>query len=153
MQYSLPRLRATAIEENGVYFCTGVPVTFMAIHNTKGAKFPTQGALDRFQQRIEPKGMYLLHHTGESIPPGWIQFPLTFQSPLVIVFSATGLYDDTSWKYVLACEFRATGKRLTKRLLREGYDGIVTVELPKGRMEAYTAEIVNLKLTEWEIVD
>lgn len=156
ISYSLQSLRPRAITERGVYFATGVPVNFLAIHNTAKAHRPSNGAADRFQQKIEPAGMYLLHSDSvREIPPGWIEFPVSFQSPLVITFSNTGRYDETSWKAVLRKEFKATGIRLTKKLLSVGYDGVVTVESPittrAMHRDGYVTEIVDLRLTDWEI--
>jgi len=128
-------LPLVTLRERDVLFRTGRPVTFAFIRNT--AKSPYLGA--RFQQDIEPAGRYLLHDLAPtSLVRGWVRGKVSFRSPLVLRFSETGLYDETSWKAILTRRFRARGRALSRRLLEKGVDGIVTVE------NGETREIVDL---------
>lgn len=131
----LPFARA---REGNVVFETGRPVSFTFIRNTE--KSPHFGAL--YQQNVEPAGRYLLLDTdpSSSLVRGWTRGTVSFRSPLVIRFSETGRYDDTSWKAVLARHFRARGRTLSRAIQRAGYDGIVTVA------EGETREIVDLNV-------
>jgi hypothetical protein len=73
-----------------------------------------------------------------------------FSNPLVLEFNTEDCtsYDDHSWKAILSKHFKAKGKRLTTKLLKAGYDGIVTV----GQDEAYTKEIVSLgRNIAWDV--
>lgn len=127
------------------YFETGEPVTFEFLRNTESA--PDFGP--RYQQDIEPGGLYMLHATRGSLTlPGWVDGRTTFRKPLVIAFNADpdapSLYNETSWKAQLHEEYDAVGKNLSRALAADGYDGIVTIGLgPDGRPRE-TKEIVDL---------
>lgn len=137
-----PALPLAAIEEDGFRFQTGVPVTFPFIRNTEPS--PYLGA--EYQQDIEPAGRYMLLQGSAGGPetPGWERGTVTFKSPLVIAFNTDPdpprLYNETSWKQVLADHFGLRGDALSRALMAQGYDGIVTVSV----RPAHTKEIVDL---------
>jgi hypothetical protein len=131
---------ATATEY-GVSFETGKPVEVRYIRSTK--KAPPPMALDRYQQRIEPAGRYMLHNPEPGdLPPGWESGVVRFQNPLVIPFNRVpgNYYDQWSWKAELAMHYGKRGRALSRAIVRDGYDGIVTVMLGAGD----TREIVDL---------
>jgi ribosomal protein S18 acetylase RimI-like enzyme len=74
----------------------------------------------------------------------WETGTVTFDNPLVLAFNTgAGHYDENSWKAHLADYYHGlTGLGLTRALLSDGYDGIVTVETVRG--QSYTSEIVDL---------
>lgn len=117
-------------DECSVHFETGMPVTFGFVRNTeKASNFGS-----RFQQDIEPAGRYMQHDCGfsERLSSGWIRGTQTFRSPLVLSFSEPKdelepLYGPHSWKAELHRHFKAKGKSLSRKILRAGFDGIVTV--------------------------
>lgn len=130
----------------GVLFETGVPVKFPYIRNKE--KAPYLGS--RFQQDIEPAGKYVNFDDDPkgnksyfgSVSPGKYEFgTIYFKSPLVIDFG--GGYDEGSWKAALSNAYGAKGKELSKAILKDGYDGIVTVMKAEGE-EQTVSEIVCL---------
>ena len=132
-----------AVVEEGVRFETGVPVTFEYMRNLERAGYFGP----RFQQDIEPAGRYLLFRDRAATRlPHWEFGRVSFNKPLVIAFNTgkSQVYDDNSWKAQLQRAYGTLGKDLSRKLLKEGYDGIVTVELgPNGRPVS-TREIVDL---------
>lgn len=130
---TLPFARA---RERGYVFETGRPVSFPFARNTE--KSPYFGG--RFQQDIEPAGRYLLFDEDPNRPPtrGWVRGSISFDSPLVLRWGKA--YDETSWKYALAEHYRATGRALSRRILKDGYDAVVTVN-----DDGLTSEIVDLR--------
>lgn len=133
------------VEEERYVFETGVPVKFPFIRNT--AKSPYFG--DRFQQDIEPAGRYMLFRSRAVKPQdGWEAGVVTFKSPLVLLLNTDPdgpYYNETSWKARLQRIYGHAGKKLTRALLADGYDGIVTVTCPRQRgIECETREIVDL---------
>lgn len=121
-------------------FKTGSPVTFTYMRNPE--KAPNMGS--RFGQDIEPAGFYVLAADNDSIAEsakasGWIVGSMAFSKPLVLTW---GGYGPDGWKQQLsnACGGRKKGS-LTRFLLSQGFDGIVTV------MRGETSEIVSLKGT------
>lgn len=142
---SNPIAYETLVEE-GTRFETGVPVVFEYMRNLERA--PYFGG--QFQQDIEPAGRYMLLHTrGASRLPGWEFGTTHFDKPLVLAFNTDGsnqVYDENSWKTQLQRAYGKRGRSLSRRLLDDGYDGIVTVELdPSGRPVA-TREIIDLRV-------
>jgi len=131
---------ATA-DEQGVQFETGKPVTFQYMRSK--AKAPSLGA--KFQQDIEPAGRYLIHNEdpGSRAEERWEIGKITLQHPLVIKFNPVNnvSYDEDSWKANLAQHYGKTGKALSKAIVDDGYDGIVTVG-----QGPYTKEIVDLTM-------
>jgi hypothetical protein len=65
---SLDDLGLTVLDEYGLHFETGVPVTFKFLRGT--ARAPYLG--DRFQQDIEPVGRYMAHNPNPGdLAPDW----------------------------------------------------------------------------------
>ncbi len=127
------------VVEHGKRFETGRPVRFHFSRNTK--KAPPALLNDNYQQRIEPVGRYVLHTSEDlSPPPGWVEGFVSFKNPLVIFFNARSriLYDEHSWKRQLENHYGKRGKALSKAIVRDGYDGVVTVG------DNDTMEIVDL---------
>ncbi len=150
-------LGQTICEEQGIHFETGVPVTFRFGRNTEPS--PYFGA--QYQQDIEPAGRFMIHNEdpGE-VARGWESGVVTFENPLVIAFNydpddepgsaSSGIaYDDTSWKVRLSQHHGgATGVKLSKLLLADGWDGVVAVNLwigSDGELRSETREIVDLR--------
>jgi hypothetical protein len=132
------------LDEAGVHFETGVPVTFNFVRNTVSSEvYGTE-----FQQHIEPAGRFMLLRgpwASPEPPPEWEYGRVRFEKPLVLMFNETGehAYDENSWKALLSAAYGGkTGRALTKALLKDGYDGIVTVGEFRGELE--TKEIVDL---------
>lgn len=127
--------------EYGVSFKTGVPVEIRFLRNTSKAPAPTLD--DRYQQRIEPAGRYMIHNPDPGqLSAGWEKGVVTFEHPLVIWFNrhAGVYYDDFSWKKQLEKHYKKRGRALSRAIAADGYDGIVTV-MPDSND---TREIVDL---------
>lgn len=134
------KIEKTEIKEKGVVFKTGQPVEFPYRRGT--VKHPNMGS--RFQQDIEPTGIYMnfdrqpTEIPDENSEKGLIKFTY----PLVIPFNTTpgGGYDENSWKMNVFYKYNKTGKKLSDALKKDGYDGIVTVDLK----HKVTSEIIKL---------
>jgi len=90
------------------------------IKNTESA--PNMGS--RFGQDVEPKGTYVIEKTNDlPVKSPWIEGNAEIKKPLYIAVT-----DDTlvSWKYDLSNEYKAKGQKLTDKLMRKGYDAIIT---------------------------
>lgn len=137
LRLPLSTIKPTSITEHGIHFSTSHPVTFKYIRNpVKSVKHPDP---DRFGQNLEPNGRYMNHSDG-FIPEGWEHGTITFTDPLVIEWGTTSS-DPKGWKYRLSQHFGGrTGKNLSRRIAKEGYDGIVTVD------RDHTSEIVDLTM-------
>jgi hypothetical protein len=135
-----PNPGAVSVEEGGVRFVTGEPVTLKVTH--KKQKTPYLGST--FGQDVEPAGRYVLHgHHGQAGPATEagghrvliIHDTVRFENPLVLPYDG--------WKQKLSEQYGGkTGKALSRALVRSGHDGIVTfdrygtseiVQLPSGR--------------------
>tara|TARA_Y100000310_G_scaffold14433_1_gene14602 strand:+ start:243 stop:557 length:315 start_codon:yes stop_codon:yes gene_type:complete len=95
-----------------------------------------------FGQDVEPAGKYMLEAWAgaRATTPGWEMGEIEFQNPLYIEFG--GDYrDSTNWKHKLASKYLATGKKLSKKLINSGYDGIITLD-----KNGQTSEIVDLSI-------
>lgn len=121
--------------DTGIQFKTGQPATFPYIRNTE--KAPYLGKT--YGQDIEPAGKYMTTRSpsakgGESFEMG----DITFSNPLVIEGGGIG------WKKIVSSAYGGkTGKELSNALVKDGYDGIVTLaSTPSG--QRYTSEIVDL---------
>jgi len=127
--------------KQGVKFETGKPVTFQYLRGRDKAPFfgPT------YQQDIEPAGRYLIHNEdpGDRAEDRWEVGQITFHNPLVIKFNPVDdvSYDENSWKARLAKHYKKIGKNLSKAIVSDGYDGVVTVG-----QGPYTKEIVDLTM-------
>lgn len=138
-------LALTSVIEQGVRFETGLPVTFRYLRSTE--KAPFMGS--RFGQDIEPAGRYMLHNEEPGqVSPVWETGVVTFQKPLVLKLSLDdNIYGPTGWKARLRDAYGATGVELSRRLLADGWDGIITVAEfvdAQGRAHMDTREIVDL---------
>lgn len=136
-------LAPVVLDEYDALFATGLPVSFRFVRSTE--KSPYFG--DRYQQHIEPAGRYMLHSLDGRAVRGWESGVVTFQSPLVIAFNAGRdgvMYDETSWKARLHRIYGVAGLALSRKIRKDGYDGIVTVALQDGE-PGDTREIVDLQ--------
>jgi hypothetical protein len=139
------------VVEGGVFFASGVPVTFPFIHSTDSA--PYLGS--KFGQDIEPAGFYLLADTANAHQhptPGWEYGEITFKSPLVLAMTTTDdpmepVYGPNGWKARLYDAYGLTGVDLSRALLADGYDAVVTVWV-QGDQPGGTREIVDLRVVE-----
>jgi hypothetical protein len=123
---------------------SGEKVTFRYVRNPEPA--PNFGSL--YGQDVEPAGMYVNEATSGHVPPGYDSGTLTFKSPLYI--EATGAYQDkSSWKHVLSSRYRTTadsvGTTLSRRIVQDGYDGVVVIEPATAKRGSYVSEIVDLR--------
>ena len=133
------------VREDGLLFKTGTPVRFPYLRNaepsTQHGSFGSQ-----YQQGIEPAGRFMILRYGGADPPtGWEVGTIEFRSPLVLQFNRAGeepRYSETSWKARLRDHYRAKGRSLSRKIVADGYDGIVTVA-GRGK-QAGTSEIVDL---------
>lgn len=129
-------------------FVTGEPVSFQFMRNTVPAPKLTN---NQFGQKEEPAGRFLLvrDSTFEADKsPGWEEGEIRFAKPLVL---AWGLTEDTrytdpdNWKQSLSAAYGGKkGVALTKALLADGFDGIVTICAASRKVPAYVSEIVDL---------
>jgi len=137
-------LHLANVTEYGAHFETGRPVTFPFTRGTvsskKFGKLIMKQIGMNFQTDIEPAGRYMLHdYDPKKEPlPNWEKGTVTFKHPLVLVWSESGRYDETSWKANLYNVFGKKGKALSRVLKQKGYDGIVTVN------KNSTSEIIEL---------
>ena len=139
------------VVENGIFFASGVPVTFPYLHNTESSPYCGSD----FGQDIEPAGFFLLTDTADAAAhpiPGWVYGNITLDSPLVLALQTdesrgVDYYGPSGWKNRLYRAYGLTGVSLSRALLADGYDSIVTVKLQDGIPE-YTSEIVDLRAVE-----
>lgn len=132
-------LHLATATEYGKRFETGVPVTFKFVRNTE--KAPPAPLRDEYQQRIEPAGRYMLHgHPEADVPRGWEAGTVSFKKPLVIKLNAVEgrYYDENSWKKQLERHYGKRGRALSRAIVKDGYDAVVTVIADETR------EIVDL---------
>lgn len=136
-----PLGHATA-DEQGIHWETGKPVKFPYIHNTQ--RSPRMGA--RFGQDLEPHGRYVQYHShpdpaglAPNLQSGYVEF----RNPLVLYHHPTDIYGPDGWKSRLSRAYGGkVGKRLTNSLVKDGYDGVVTVD-PRYNV---SSEIVDLTM-------
>lgn len=96
----------------------------------------------KFGQDVEPAGKYItIGH--QLVPHGYTEGQVTFKNPLVI--DVTG-QNYPQWKVELSKKYNATGKKLTNKLLKEGYDSIITVEEYKGKYDTSETIILNSEI-------
>ena len=123
----LTRVGTADVTESGVVFRTHRPVSFRFAHNTERAP---KIVGDLFGQSIEPAGFYCLHVAGDApASRGWISGTMHFNRPLVLTRNYDGnIYGSTGWKARLSAVSGGKKKKaLSSWLLRQGFDGIVTV--------------------------
>lgn len=104
----------------------------------------------RFGQDIEPAGRYMIHNEEPGdVARGWEAGEVSFERPLVIELTTDGeVYGPNGWKARLQRTYGATGAELSRRMLDEGWDGIVTASRftdINGRVYRETREIVDLR--------
>ena len=122
-------------------FKTGKPVTFKFIHNKQSATkiFGKPKKDDRFFRGYEPSGRYVAESNFKPEGDQFIVGELTFQNPLV-VDNRNG-----EWKKDLSDSYKGlSGKKLSKALIGDGYDGVVTVDMDKSGKPRNTSEILDL---------
>ncbi|MFA4870992.1 MAG: hypothetical protein WC623_22525 [Pedobacter sp.] len=121
---SLAELKLVVISEGDALFETGKAVTFKYIRNNE--KSP-------HGQDIEPSGRYMLHNVSNFVPPGWESGTVTFEKPIVLNWNG--------WKQRMSQFFdEKVGKKLSRTIAKDGYDGIVTVD------GEHTEEIIDLTM-------
>jgi transposase len=142
-------LPLVSITERGVHFETGVPVDFLAMHGKRKAE--NYGS--RYQQDIEPAGLYVVLTSDEIVdsyikqdPELYEKLNISFKNPLVIASNTQPFagYDENSWKSKLSDSYGKKGLALSKAILADGYDGIVTVRLGPNKEPSFVSEIVDL---------
>lgn len=98
---------------------------------------PNMGAM--FGQDVEPAGTYVSHFDkGDTADmPNYKYGKAIIKNPLIIFVD-----DDNRIQYKrdLADEYKAKGKRLTNKLMKKGYDALITKYTYKGK--EYYGEIV-----------
>lgn len=121
-------------------FATGKPVTFDFSHNTESATAlfgkPKKG--DRFKRDLEPSGRYVIQvpdAAAVGAENGRVSGKLTFNNPLVL--------NVETWKDDLFNHYKKRGKALSKALIADGFDGVVTIDGKYG-----TSEILDLTTFE-----
>ncbi len=132
-------LMLTKVNDYGTVFETGRPVTFDYLHNTEKSGY--HGAT--YGQDIEPAGVYMLHAPDDHVPPRpWERGTATFRSPLVLATARDmgAIYGPTGWKARLQRRYGKKGAALSRALMADGYDAVVTTDGSGG-----TREIVWLR--------
>ncbi|MCA8982014.1 MAG: hypothetical protein KDC14_18430, partial [Planctomycetes bacterium] len=95
---------------------------------------------EQFGQHIAPAVRYMQEDSygAKGLPDSWVFGDVTFQRPLYVPFG--GMYREAdNWKRVLANSYGETGEALSRAIVADGFDGIVTY-LEDGS----TSEIVDL---------
>ncbi|WP_278383005.1 LPD38 domain-containing protein [Alteromonas mediterranea] len=116
----------TKVKVDGKLFETGKPVTFPYLHNKDSATkmFGIPDKESPFGRGFEPSAKYVTYHDGDK--PSYGDFEtgeITFNNPLVID------NDNLNWKQALSESYGGkTGKALSKAIIKDGFDGIVTVD-------------------------
>lgn len=122
---------------------------FHYVRNTISSKKYTkhiQG--DPYKQKIEPAGRYMQAINPEhakDLPSHMETGKHTFQNPLYIHWGSGSYEHPDNWKNVLHSHYKKRGKALSKAIVKDGYDGIVTVG-HHPTMPHYTSEIVDLTM-------
>ena len=122
-------------------FKTGVPVSFDFSHNTASATAifgkPKKDA--PYDRGIEPSGRYVSQVKDASkvdTSSGIMSGTLSFKNPLVL--------NVDTWKRDLFNHYKKRGKALSKALIADGYDGVVTIEHDSNPARSSTSEILDL---------
>lgn len=117
---------ARAIRETDIDITTGEPVSFNFTHNTDSAT-KYYGIPDKdspFNRGYEPSGRYISVLSNPSKPDPTGQFvsgEITFKNPIVIDNNMG------NWKKELSDKYGGkTGKKLSKAIIEDGYDGVIT---------------------------
>lgn len=107
--------------------------TLTLLKNTE--KAPNMGS--RFGQDVEPAGFYATQKESEHLDdhPNYKTFTVDIKKPLVIDVTE----DLIKWKRDLSDRYKAKGAKLSKMLMEEGYDSIITTD-----KHGFTGEIIVL---------
>lgn len=109
--------------------------TVTYLHNPN----PSPNVGSRFGQDVEPSGKYItIGH--QLVPQGYVEGQVMFKNPLVIDVTDQ---EYPQWKVELSKKYNAKGKKLTDKILKDGYDSIITVEKYKGKYEPSETIILN----------
>lgn len=108
-------------------------------------KAPNMGS--RFGQDVEPAGFYAIQKESDHLDdhPNYKTFTVDIKKPLIINTTKEGLID---WKRNLSGKYNAKGAKLSKKLMEEGYDSIITTD-----EYGYTGEIIVLNTERLKEVD
>jgi hypothetical protein len=141
-----PALLPAHVQEGPWLFRSCVPVTFQAARNAESS--PHFGAL--YGQDIEPAGRYMITRLATEYPlsPPWQALSVSFRCPLVIKLVSSSdepTYGPQGWKARLLRHYHRAGRELSLALLREGWDGIVTVGVGPDGAPVDTREIIDLR--------
>lgn len=100
-------------------------VTFQYQRNPEKAPFFG----DMYGQNIEPHGKYVTQLAEGTTPiEGWEKGQIKFANPLIIYWGSGGYKDPDNWKQTLIRKYQKTGKALSKAIIADGYDGIITID-------------------------
>lgn len=96
-----------------------------------------------YGQDVEPSGTYVSEKTYEGPIPNdgrakYVEGIANIMKPYYINLDDYG--NPIDYKYDLSKKYKAKGKKLTDKMMRDGYDAIVTYDEIKGKK--YTSEIV-----------
>lgn len=136
-----------SFQDDLVDFRTGEPVDFPYVRMVQDTPFMGE----TFQQHIDPAGRYMSYNeTGEETPLESDRIKATygeasFSNPLVLWFN-TGEefgYNEHSWKARLHDHYGKAGKALSKAIIKDGYDGIITIR--RDTDPPTVSEIVDLR--------
>jgi len=119
---------------------TGQPVVFNYIHNTESATglFGKPSKDAAFGRGFEPSGRYVTISTEKNAKETAKRLPNIISGKLVLVNPLVVPNNSLQWKEDLSQKYNGkTGKALSKALIKDGYDGVITTE------EKYITEIVE----------
>lgn len=95
--------------------------TLPYLRNNNGVRQHSTG--NDFGQADEPWGRYMSPDSDEHHQPlqqGWERGTVSFDNPLFVPHEYGG------WKKTLSDQYGATGRRLSEKLLADGYDGVIS---------------------------
>jgi hypothetical protein len=101
-------------------------------------KAPNFGS--KFGQDVEPSGFFCVKKNNDFNPPNWYSGEAILKNPLYIKVDENSLI---TWKYELAKKYKKKKQSLTNQLIKDGYDGIVTLY-----SDGSTGEIILFKPNE-----
>jgi hypothetical protein len=94
----------------------------------------------KFGQDVEPSGFFCVKKNNDFNPPNWYSGEAILKNPLYIKVDEDSLI---TWKYELAKKYKKKKQSLTNQLIKDGYDGIVTLY-----SDGSTGEIILFKPNE-----
>lgn len=136
--YQSPNIKILKNEGDLEGLVTGQPVKFNYTHNTASATKlfgkPTKDS--EYGRGYEPSGRYVSvasESRTNNLPKGYVGGLLVFNNPLVVP------NNNLQWKKELSEKYNGkTGKNLSKAIIKDGYDGVITTE------DKYISEVVDL---------